>query len=402
MALSLYGIIDKFRLQKKQSGALNGKTFMVKDLFDVQGKSSGNGNPSWQVWRQQNQMPPAPVNAPCVEKLLDAGAILTGRTQCDELALSLDGINENYSTPLNTLYPERIPGGSSSGSAAVTAGGLVDFALGTDTLGSVRVPAAYCGLFGIRPGHGSVPIEGVIPLGPSFDTVGWFSKDPELIGAVNNVLTGESSQSTSFTARKVILPDVHFDIVHDSHRVPLYEKARAVSNNIAPVHDIALDLRTLDMWILVFSIIRSQEAWQYYGDWVDSGQARISESILPRLLEGKNLTVSEVDFARRVKIAAEQLIASYFAGDSIICIPTTWNLPAPLNSSEEVLSEYRRANSRLSILSVISGLPQLAFPVRLDAQAVMSLSFLGPPGSESGLISLVFDLVDQKLIGESW
>src|SRR5262249_22472026 len=126
---------------------------------------------------------------------LDAGARLVGKTMTDELAWSLNGENFHYGTPVNPKAPGRIPGGSSSGSAAAVAGGLVDFAVGSDTGGSGRLPASYCGIFGIRPTPGRIPIAGAVPLAPSYDTVGWFARDGALLARVGAVLLGSGPAS---------------------------------------------------------------------------------------------------------------------------------------------------------------------------------------------------------------
>ena len=165
-----------------RQGALSGLTFAAKDMFDVAGIVTGGGSPDWLASHG-----PAARTAPSVQACLDAGARLTGIAIADELAFSPFGENVHYGTPRNPKAPDRVPGGSSSGSASATAGGLVDFALGGDTAGSVRVPASWCGLFGMRPTHGRIPLEGVMPLAPSFDTVGWFARDGAMLSRVGRV-----------------------------------------------------------------------------------------------------------------------------------------------------------------------------------------------------------------------
>ena len=164
---------EDIRIPEAATGPLEGLTFAVKDNFDIKGHVTGAGNPDWLRSHE-----PAASTAPAVQMLLEAGASLVNKTIMDELAFSLNGENIHYGTPVNPAAPNRIPGGSSSGSASATAGRLVDFALGTDTSGSVRVPASYCGLFGIRTTHGAISTQGVVPLAPSFDTVGWFRGRP--------------------------------------------------------------------------------------------------------------------------------------------------------------------------------------------------------------------------------
>ncbi|MFZ0888721.1 MAG: amidase family protein, partial [Candidatus Binataceae bacterium] len=167
------------RIEGARGGPLAGLTFAAKDLFDVAGYACCFGNPDW-----LRTHAPARRSAPAIRMLLAAGATLVGKTLTDELAFSVAGENIHYGTPLNPRAPERTCGGSSCGSASAVAGALVDFALGTDTGGSVRVPAAFCGLYGMRPSHGRVPIEGVIAHVPSADTVGWMAPDAEMLGRV--------------------------------------------------------------------------------------------------------------------------------------------------------------------------------------------------------------------------
>src|SRR5262245_29043360 len=173
------------RLEPTASGPLDGLTFVVKDLIDVAGHVTGAGNPDWAA-----RQVPAARSAPVVERLLRAGATLVGKTITDELAFSLEGENHHYGTPLNPRAPDRLPGGSSSGSAVAVAAGLADLALGTDTGGSVRVPASFCGVYGYRPSHGRLSLDGVVPLAPSYDTVGLFARTAEYLHAAAHCLIG--------------------------------------------------------------------------------------------------------------------------------------------------------------------------------------------------------------------
>ncbi|MEY4794224.1 MAG: hypothetical protein RL724_1160, partial [Pseudomonadota bacterium] len=137
------------------SGPLAGLSFAAKDLFDVAGTVTGYGNPDWAATHA-----PATRDAMVITQLLQAGASLAGKTKTVELAYGLTGENVWQGTPKNPAAPDRFPGGSSCGSAAATAAGLVDFAMGSDTGGSVRIPASYCGVFGIRPSWGAVSLAG--------------------------------------------------------------------------------------------------------------------------------------------------------------------------------------------------------------------------------------------------
>ena len=135
-----------FEIAGAASGPLHGLTFATKDIFDIAGRVTGCGNPDWLASHA-----PAANNAAAVQKLLDAGARMLGKTITDELAFSLNGQNFHYGTPRNAVTPERVPGGSSCGSASAVGHGIVDLALGSDTGGSVRIPACLNGIFGIRP-----------------------------------------------------------------------------------------------------------------------------------------------------------------------------------------------------------------------------------------------------------
>src|SRR4030095_3448018 len=184
--------VTTFDLSPTGTGPLDGLCFAVKDLIDVAGWKTGCGNPTW---RQSH--PTAVAHAVCVEQLLGAGARCSGKTILDELAFSLLGENHFYGTPLNPRAPDRVPGGSSSGSASAVACGLVDFALGTDTGGSTRVPANNCGIWGFRPSHDFISVAGVNPLAPSFDTVGILADSVDVLSTVGSVLLANAAVPTN-------------------------------------------------------------------------------------------------------------------------------------------------------------------------------------------------------------
>ncbi len=382
-----YGMQQALRVEAEGTagGTLSGRTFVVKDLFDVKGYKTGAGNVRWLEMAK-----PAADHARAVKLLLHSGAIMVGKSQTDEFALSLDGINAHYGTPLNSLYPERIPGGSSSGSAALVAAGLADFGLGSDTVGSIRVPAAYCGLYGFRPSHGVVPLDGVLPLGPSFDTVGLLTKNIELLRDTARALLPESATSTVYPKR-VVISAGHFQLVHENFRDELIQRARIVASSLGPVETIDFDTRVLDAMALTFSIIRSYEAWQYYGLFVEANLTKISKRILPRLLEGKTVTPGELEMARSNMQAARILIDTIVKPGTILCLPSIWNLPPRLDATDEELDINRRQNIRLTICSVLGGTPQITLPIRLSKDAMLSLSFMGPRGEDLRLIEAAIE-----------
>src|SRR5437773_3435043 len=193
------------RIEGRQGGPLSGLTFAAKDLFDVAGYPTGGGNPDWARFN------PVPTrHAWAVQRLLDAGATLVGKTITDEVSLGILGESAFDGTPLNSKAPDRVPGGSSSGSAAAVAAGLCDTALGTDTGGSVRVPASFSGLYGIRPTHGRIDVTGMLPQAPTSDTTGWFARDIDTFARVSSVMLDEPIP-TSLPRRLLIATDA-FDV----------------------------------------------------------------------------------------------------------------------------------------------------------------------------------------------
>src|SRR5271166_643281 len=203
-------------LRGAPAGPLAGLKFAAKDLFDIAGHVTGAGNPDWLALH-----PPAGRTAPVVQALVDAGADMVGKTHTDELSRGIFGENAHYGTPINPRAPGRVPGGSSSGSAAAVAGGLVDFALGTDTGGSVRIPASFCGIFGIRPTHGRLSLEGVVGQAPSFDTVGWFAREAEILARVGEVLLGAQVVRAPRPRRLIVATDA-FAIAEGATAAALY------------------------------------------------------------------------------------------------------------------------------------------------------------------------------------
>ncbi|MEO7403090.1 MAG: amidase family protein, partial [Burkholderiales bacterium] len=181
------------------TGPLAGLTCAVKDMYDIAGERASGGSPEW-----LSTHPPAAKHARAVQQLLDAGATIIGKTLCDELFYSVTGANARYGTPINPRALGRLPGGSSAGSAAAVAAGACDIALGSDTGGSVRIPASLCGVYGIRPTLGRIALEGAMAMAPSFDAPGWFASSAGLLRRVGPVLL--SGSATPGTVSRVLMP----------------------------------------------------------------------------------------------------------------------------------------------------------------------------------------------------
>ncbi len=260
------------------SGPLSRLTFAVKDLIDVAGIRTGGGNPDW-LKTQSCAM----TSAPAVEALLAAGATLSGKTVTDELAFSLEGVNAHYGTPINPACPDRIAGGSSSGSAAAVAARLVDFALGTDTGGSVRVPASFVGVFGFRPTHDAVSMSGVVPFSPSYDTLGWFARDITTLSAVGDVLLPRASQ----------VPIRRLRLVRDAFALadPQVSSSLRIHCDALEIDDeIALFDGAEDEWLECYRVLQGAEIWRQFGPWIRSVQPRFGDAIAPRFADAASIT----------------------------------------------------------------------------------------------------------------
>jgi amidase len=258
-----------------ETGPLAGLTVAIKDIFDVPGYPTGCGNPL--------KLAESPIHseaAPIVGKILDGGARFVGKTQTDELAFSLNGQNKHYPEPVNIRAPGRVTGGSSSGSAAAVAAGLCDFALGSDTGGSVRAPASYCGLWGIRPTHGRVSLERVMPLAPSFDTPGYFADSASVFGRIAPVFLGEDA--TRFALTRLLRADDAFGRLHsDGEHEALRPAVSRVEAALGRAEPVTVSAEGLDEWYWSFRQLQAVEAWAEHGEWItardprhDAGHAR--------------------------------------------------------------------------------------------------------------------------------
>ena len=241
----------------------------VKDSFDVAGARTGAGSPEW-----LDEQHPAIQHAWAVQRLLDAGATAVGKTVCDEFFYSLSGITSHYGTPVNVRAPGRIPGGSSCGSAAATAGGACDIGLGTDTGGSIRVPSAFCGLYGLRPTHGRVPMDGCRPMAPSFDVAGWMADDAATLAAVGPVLLPAAGAVPADVVRVVVAEDAFAEA--DPEVAEAAE--RALEALPSPDRGTIAPEAGLDGWRGAFRVVQAYEVWQSYGEFV----TRVRPALGPR------------------------------------------------------------------------------------------------------------------------
>ena len=249
-------------VQGAPAGPLAGITFAAKDIFDVAGHVTGAGNPDW-----KKSHGPAERHAWVVERLTAAGATMVGKTLTDELTRGIFGENAHYGTPVNPKAPDRVPGGSSSGSASAVAGGLVDVALGSDTGGSVRVPASFCGLYGLRPTHGAIPLDGMLLQAPSFDTIGWFARDLDTFATAGSVLLGNTDEPARL--ERLVIAEDAFELANEATRLALQPLVEALSRLMGDAGPVRLSPSTLAAWSAHQQVLQSREAWESVRDWID-------------------------------------------------------------------------------------------------------------------------------------
>jgi amidase len=366
-------------------GPLAGLTFAAKDIFDVAGYVTGGGNPDWRAAQAA-----ATRTAWAVQVLVDAGATMVGKTITDEITRGILGENAHYGTPVNPRAPERVPGGSSSGSASAVAGGLVDFALGSDTGGSVRVPASFCGLYGLRPTHGRIPLDGLLPQAPSYDTIGWFARDADLLARVGAVLL-QSSLPTMRPSRLVIAEDT-FEIADPTVTQALRPFVDRLTTHLGRATTVRLAPEGLAAWSDQQQVLQGREAWETAQDWIDRVNPRFSFEVTERYVMARSYTDADRAAARARQEAVRQRLDTVLTDDAILCLPTT-PTPAPLRG--ERISARRSVRTRIGMLTCIAGTtgrPQINLPLAAVGGLPVGLSLLGARGTDEVLLALARDL----------
>lgn len=380
-AFCAHGLVER---QTHQQGPLAGLTFAVKDFFDVAGVPTGAGSPEWLATH------PVPAqSAPVVDRLLDAGGRMVGKTHTDEMAWSLNGENAHYGTPINPAAPGRIPGGSSSGSAAATAGKLVDFALGSDTGGSVRLPASYCGIYGIRTTHGRLPLDGAVPLAPSYDTVGWFARSAELMVTIGNVLL-DGVRAPRRPSRVLIAADLFAAIeprVAEALQ-PGLTRLTALLGTPKPV-EVVGEARAA--WRNAFRVLQSRDAWAAHGAWVNAVKPAFGPGVKERFAAAAVLDPAEVieADALRQRITAKML---QLIEDAVLIAPTAPGIAPLRNSSGDALEAFRARSIELLCPAGHAGLPQVSLPEATLDGCPLGLSLIGGRGCDEDLLAIAAEL----------
>lgn len=372
------------------AGALSGTTFAAKDLFDVAGEITGAGNPTWAA-----QASPAEQDAPTVTALLAAGSTLVGKTVTDELAFSLAGTNAHYGTPPNPAAPGRMPGGSSAGSASAVAAGRCDIALGTDTGGSVRVPASYCGIWGMRPTHGRIPTDRIVPLAPSFDTVGWFARDARRLADAGSALLGLGASAPTTAIRRILVVDELTGLADPTCLDPLLAAAGQVASaaGIPLVHAGADVLRAwwgpppAEGWLGAFRTIQTAEAWAIHGAWLATDPP-MGAGVRSRFAAGRAVTAGQLAAALAVREGARRALEAVVGDGTALAIPAASGVAPPLDITPTAKEDLRARTLTLTCGPGLAGLPVVSAPLARDGDLPIGLCLVGAPWWDEALLAL--------------
>ncbi|WP_336491423.1 amidase [Methylobacterium nigriterrae] len=377
-AFCQHGLVAR---QDRETGPLAGLSFGLKDLIDLAGVPTGAGSPDWLA----THAVPA-TTAPVAETLLAAGACLLGKTQMDELAWSLNGENAHYGTPVNVAAPGRIPGGSSSGSAAATAARLVDFAIGTDTGGSVRLPASYCGLFGLRPTHGRISLAGIVPLAPSYDTVGWFARDPALLARVGRVLLGAGAPRAR--PRRLRIARDLFERAGPAVADALAEPLARLARSFEATEPVTVAGEAAPAWRDAFRLIQSSEAWAAHGAWIERARPRFGPGVRERFEAASRLDAGAVAAARSLRREIAAQLRALLPDDTLLVLPSAPGIAPRRATPDAELDLFRARALELLCPAGHAGLPQISLPLaRLDG-CPLGLSVIAGPGRDETLLDL--------------
>jgi amidase len=372
------------------SGPLAGLTFGLKDIFDVAGHRTGFGSPDW-----LRTHPPAAASAWVLTRLLHAGASLVGRTHTEEMAFSLTGENAHYGTPVNPAAPGRVPGGSSSGSAAAVAGALVDFAIGSDTGGSVRAPASFCGIYGMRPTHGRISLEGACPLAPGFDSCGWFARDAELLARVGAVLldeTGPGPEGRGPEGRdrpgRLLLAQDGFAHALPETAAALQPMVSRIEALLGPAQPVVVSAEGLPAWFALFRTLQHDEIWQTHREWITSVRPAFGPVIAARFEAVAKTEPDAVRLATVHRHAIRAHLDALLADGAVLLLPTVPDIAPRCHEPAETAVPVRERALALLCVAGLGGLPQLSIPAGTVHGCPVGLSLVAARGADAMLLEV--------------
>ncbi|WP_234542908.1 amidase [Streptomyces shenzhenensis] len=355
----------------------------VKDLFAVTGQRVGAGNPGWLAEARTEE-----THADAVRRLLDAGAELAGIAQTDELAFSLAGTNAHYGTPVNPAAPGRITGGSSSGPAAAVARGWADLGLATDTAGSIRVPASYCGLYGWRPTHGATPAGGLLALAPSFDTAGLLARDPVLLRTAAEVLLRAQDAPAPITA--LVVDEDLVSLAGPEVRSSFEAACRALvlRTGLPLARTSTGAAERLQVWLAAFRTVQAAEAWEQHGAWITRHPGALAPDVAARFENGRRVTAAERSEAEQILADARKALDAALPPGTALLLPATSGPALLADAPSEEVEAVRAATLRLTCLASLAGLPSVVAPLLRVRSLPVGLCALGARGTDRALLDL--------------
>jgi Asp-tRNA(Asn)/Glu-tRNA(Gln) amidotransferase A subunit family amidase len=366
------------------AGVLSGETVAVKDLFEIEGFPVGAGIPAYLA-----EAAPASGTSPAVAALLAAGASVTGIAQTDEFAYSIAGRNPHYGTPPNPAVLGGVPGGSSSGPASAVALGEASIGLGTDTAGSVRVPASYQGLWGLRTTHGAVSTERLLPLAPTFDAVGWLTRAAWLLRAAAEATLDTARQravSADFVVAPALLRHVEPDV------------GAAFQTFVGSRYE-SLELPDADELFATFRTVQQAEAWAVHGAWIEAHPGALGDDVAARFALAAAVTAEQQSAARaRLQRLRDELDAAL--GDRVLLLPAASSTAPTVTADAALIERTRQGTLRLTSVAGITGRPGLSAPLLTVPQAAAPLSapvglgLVGPRFGDLALIELAEQLAE--------
>ncbi len=363
------------------TGPLAGLMCGIKDLYDVAGCKTGFGSPDWLGTHDAARM-----TAPAVQSLLDAGASVAGKTHTDELAYSLNGENPHYGTPVNVNAPGRIPGGSSSGSAAAVAGGLVDFALGSDTGGSVRAPAAFCGIYGLRPSHARISLDGACALAASFDVAGCFARDAGMLERVSRVLLRDDAPAAKPGA--LLYAEDAFALVDRDVASQFAPALARVTAALGKLRHVTVAAGGLPQWFQVFRTLQGAEAWAQHGEWITRTRPRLGPGVRERFAWAATITGDVVAPLKTERENIARHMAELLRDNAVLVLPTVHTI-APLRGTPVAsLDDFRTRAMSLLCIAGLARLPQLSMPLATFDGCPLGLSLIAARGNDTLLLEL--------------
>ncbi|KAL3574988.1 hypothetical protein D5086_023089 [Populus alba] len=384
---------------------LTALTFAVSDLFEIEGYVSGFGHPEWAKTHQA-----ASQTSLVVSTLVDGGATCVGKTVIDELAYSIHGENKHYGTPINPVVPTRVTGGSCSGAAVAVAANLVDFSLGVDTVGGVRVPAGYCGVIGFRPSYGAISKTGVLPVSASLDTVGWFAKDPNILRRVGHVLL-QPAFGGHRSPRQIIMADDCFQLL----KIPVDRVAQVVFNSTEKhfgrqvlkheILDVYLnskvpslkefhnkktngEVKTSSIRLLahVMQLLHRYEFRSNHEEWINTEKPILEPDFSAQMNEIMKISEAEIELCKSIREEMRLAISSLLKDDGILVVPTMAYLPPKLDGKEILSEEYQSSSFSLLSIASLSGCCQVTVPLGYYDKCPVSVSLIARHGNDRFLL----------------